>query len=76
MIFDPRYSGKWDFEFKIHEEDGERVFGKLNWGLWYEAHSVCLVEPFFEKKKERNGGDASLFFESRKTLPITTSTAK
>jgi len=50
MIFDPRYSGKWDFEFKIHEEDGERVFGKLNWGLWYEAHSVCLVEPFFEKK--------------------------
>jgi len=28
------------------------------------------------KKRKRNGGDASLFFESRKTLPITTSTAK
>jgi len=51
MLWDPRYKGKWDFEFHQKQVDAERVYGKLNWGLWFQEHEVCL---FYHDRKNRS----------------------
>ena len=39
-----------NFDFIEEYEEGERVYGPLNSGLWFEAHDVFFL--FCSKKKD------------------------